>query len=226
MGLLGNHVPAFFSWTVRSAQFSFMRSRRAIQSSACSVFGMPSHRFSMFARVGLEMAVEAAAFWTMVRRAEGAAARVARSSEVRIMLAVGRGVENGFGAEIGTIGIMSRYGCLESTTSWTGEGDVCRERGRWGVVMMVRIEAGRLLRFFGSMCQAIWLSSEWIKLQFSASKVRLAADICGRLVPGGLRHQLFCSSGTSSVLPQPPDFMLSGHSGGPLGPLGDLWHPQ
>lgn len=84
-------VPAFFSWTVSSAQFSFMRSRRAIQSSACSVLGMPSHRFSMLARVGLEMAVETEAFWTMARRAEGVAARVARSSEVRIILAAGRG---------------------------------------------------------------------------------------------------------------------------------------
>lgn len=44
-----------------SAQLPFMRSRRAIQRSACSCRGMPSHRFSMLARVGLEMAwVEAA----------------------------------------------------------------------------------------------------------------------------------------------------------------------
>lgn len=44
----------------------------------------------MLARVGLEMAcVEAAALGTMARRAEGAAARVARSSEVRIMMGDG-----------------------------------------------------------------------------------------------------------------------------------------
>lgn len=56
------YSPAFFSWSVRSAQFSFMRSRRAIHSSACSCKGMPSHLFSILARVGLEMAwVEAAA---------------------------------------------------------------------------------------------------------------------------------------------------------------------
>lgn len=60
------YSPAFFSWSVRSAQFSFMRSRRAIHSSACSCRGMPSHLFSMLARVGLEMAwVEAAARVTM-----------------------------------------------------------------------------------------------------------------------------------------------------------------
>lgn len=59
--------PAFFSWTVKSDQFSFMRSRRAIHSSACSCSGMPSHLFSMLARVGFEIAwpaettVEAAA---------------------------------------------------------------------------------------------------------------------------------------------------------------------
>ena len=53
--------PAFFSWNVKSAQFSFMRSRNDIQSSACSGGGMSSHLFSMFASVGLEMAwVEAA----------------------------------------------------------------------------------------------------------------------------------------------------------------------
>lgn len=66
LGLVVVHSPAFFSWRVRSAQFSFMRSRRAIHSSACSCRGMPSHLFSMLARVGLEMAwVEAAARVTM-----------------------------------------------------------------------------------------------------------------------------------------------------------------
>lgn len=51
----GKHAPAFCSWTVSSVQLPFMRSRRAIHRSACSWSGMPSHRFSMLARVGLEM---------------------------------------------------------------------------------------------------------------------------------------------------------------------------
>ena len=53
---MGNNAPAFFSWTVSSVQLPFMRSRRAIQRSACSWRGMPSHRFSILASVGLEMA--------------------------------------------------------------------------------------------------------------------------------------------------------------------------
>jgi len=47
---------AFFSCGVNSAQGTFMRSRNAIHRSACSCGGMPSHRFSMLASVGLEMA--------------------------------------------------------------------------------------------------------------------------------------------------------------------------
>lgn len=50
------HAPAFFSCMVSSFQLPLMRSRRDIQRSACSCRGMPSHRFSMLARVGLEMA--------------------------------------------------------------------------------------------------------------------------------------------------------------------------
>jgi hypothetical protein len=48
--------PAFFSCGVNSAHGTFMRSRSAIHRSACSCGGMPSHLFSMFASVGLEMA--------------------------------------------------------------------------------------------------------------------------------------------------------------------------
>lgn len=55
-GIGGVDSPVFFSCKVNSFQFSFMRSRRAIHSSACSGRGMPSHRFSMLARVGFEMA--------------------------------------------------------------------------------------------------------------------------------------------------------------------------
>jgi hypothetical protein len=50
------HEPAFFSCSVNSAQLTFMRSRRAIHSSACSCGGMDSQRFSILASVGLEMA--------------------------------------------------------------------------------------------------------------------------------------------------------------------------
>ena len=82
-----DHVPAFFSWRVSSAQLPFMRSRRAIHSSACSVWGMPSHRFSMLARVGLEMAcVEAAARWIRTGEAR-APARRSDETWVRIMMA-------------------------------------------------------------------------------------------------------------------------------------------
>lgn len=75
-------VPDFFSWMVSWVQSSFMRSRSCIHSSACSVWGMPSQRFSMLARVGLEMAwVEAAARWTRAGEALGARA-AARSMVV------------------------------------------------------------------------------------------------------------------------------------------------
>lgn len=67
-----------------------MRSRSDIHSSACSVCGMPSHRFSMLASVGLEMAcVEAAARGTVV--VVLVARRPARRSEVvevRIILTI------------------------------------------------------------------------------------------------------------------------------------------
>jgi hypothetical protein len=50
------NVPAFFSCRVSSFQSALMRSLSAIHSSACSWGGMASHLFSMFARVGLEIA--------------------------------------------------------------------------------------------------------------------------------------------------------------------------
>ena len=68
-------LPAFFSLRVRSDQLSFMRSRRAIQSSACSCMGMPSHLFSMLASVGFEMA------WVV--EAVGAGASVAAMETAR-----------------------------------------------------------------------------------------------------------------------------------------------
>lgn len=64
-----------------------MRSLRAIQSSACSWRGMPSHLFSMLASVGLEMAwVEAA------RRMTAEWAR----RPVRARETVGRNIVSGF----------------------------------------------------------------------------------------------------------------------------------
>lgn len=96
--------PAFFSWKVNSFQFSFIRSRRAIHSSACSGKGMPSHLFSMLARVGFEMAwlveegaaaVEAAAraitgvLLVAWRLAWERPARRAREDDRRIMVAMG-----------------------------------------------------------------------------------------------------------------------------------------
>lgn len=60
IGILGlmlqDYAPAFFSCMVISFQSTFMRSRSDIHRSACSWGGMSSHRFSMLARVGLEMA--------------------------------------------------------------------------------------------------------------------------------------------------------------------------
>ena len=56
MRLMGLYAPAFFSCMVNSFQSVFMRSLSVIHRSACSWGGMSSHRFSMLARVGLEMA--------------------------------------------------------------------------------------------------------------------------------------------------------------------------
>lgn len=51
-----DYIQAFFSMGVRSVQEPFMRSRRAIQSSACSCGGIVSHLFSTSTSIGLEMA--------------------------------------------------------------------------------------------------------------------------------------------------------------------------
>jgi hypothetical protein len=50
------HIPAFFSCRVISFQSTFIRSLNCIQSSACSCGGIPSHLFSIPAKVGFEMA--------------------------------------------------------------------------------------------------------------------------------------------------------------------------
>ena len=50
------HLQAFFSCMVRSCQSIFIRSLRAIHNSACSWGDMTSHRFSIPASVGLDIA--------------------------------------------------------------------------------------------------------------------------------------------------------------------------
>ena len=58
------YEPAFFSWRVISCQLTFIRSLRAIHRSACCCGGIPSHRFSMPARVGFDIAwIPACRFW-------------------------------------------------------------------------------------------------------------------------------------------------------------------
>lgn len=109
------YVPAFFSCSVNSVQSVFIRSRSAIHTSACSCGGMASHRFSMFASVGLEMAwacrVCCCWHWCRARGVmEAASARDVRaevvvgswrSSDVRIILGDGGG---GGGEVAGTKG--------------------------------------------------------------------------------------------------------------------------
>ena len=56
-------IPAFFSCRLSSCHGAFMRSLRAIHSSACSCTGIDSHLFSIFLRVGFEMAVLEARIW-------------------------------------------------------------------------------------------------------------------------------------------------------------------
>lgn len=56
--MMKDNLQAFFSCTVSSPQDPFMRSLRLIHRSACSLGGMPSHLFSMSARVTLETACE------------------------------------------------------------------------------------------------------------------------------------------------------------------------
>ena len=72
------NIPAFFSCNVNSFQSLFMRSRRAIHRSACSCGGIASHRFSMLASVGLEMAC-ACRVWRL--RVVGMVAVVRRKGE-------------------------------------------------------------------------------------------------------------------------------------------------
>jgi hypothetical protein len=73
------YAPAFFSCMVNSFQSSFMRSLSDIHKSACSCGGMSSHRFSMLARVGLEMACawRVCWIWQTAEAARGTAVRVA-----------------------------------------------------------------------------------------------------------------------------------------------------
>lgn len=68
---------------VNSFQLPFMRSRKDIQRSACSCRGMPSHRFSMLARVGLEMA------WVDEARETTALAGTLRTRPLRSRLDAG-----------------------------------------------------------------------------------------------------------------------------------------
>lgn len=98
------YAPAFFSCMVISFQSTFMRSLSVIHRSACSWGGMSSQRFSMLARMGLEMAwlwrvcwrhVTAAARGTQrawrvaVDGRSEAELRVARTTEERSMTAGG-----------------------------------------------------------------------------------------------------------------------------------------
>ncbi len=84
--MAGPDSPALFSCSVRSFQFSFIRSLSDIHRSACSCNGRPSHLFSILASVGLEMArVETEARQT--REAEAvwrAAGRTLRPRSVEV----------------------------------------------------------------------------------------------------------------------------------------------
>lgn len=85
------YVPAFFSWGVNSVQLTFIRSRRVIHRSACSWGGMVSHRFSISASVGFEMAWEVAARACTGRNADVAArAAELRRIEVRSIVKGGK----------------------------------------------------------------------------------------------------------------------------------------
>lgn len=101
------YTPAFFSWRVRDVQGSRIRSLSDIQRSACSWGGLrvsatalllrkhviyiSSHRVSILASVGFEMAWAWRICWSWLVTGVAlgtAAARVARTIEVRIMAAV------------------------------------------------------------------------------------------------------------------------------------------
>lgn len=84
-----SNLQAFFSCTVNSLHEPFIRSLRLIHKSACSLGGIPSHLFSMSARVTLETACEALRDCTAVtaRRVDDGEAETAsldaRRTEVR-----------------------------------------------------------------------------------------------------------------------------------------------
>src|SRR5690242_15020370 len=85
------YAPAFFSAAVSDFQSSRILSLSAIHRSACSWGGIDSQRLSRFASVGLEMAWawRNCCSWLVTGTVLGtAAARVARTIEVRIMAAV------------------------------------------------------------------------------------------------------------------------------------------
>jgi hypothetical protein len=88
-------IPAFFSCNVSSDQFTFIRSRRAIQSSACSCGGIASHLFSILASVGFEIACADANRCCVETHAAGRASKEelrgsARVTVLRSMLGVER----------------------------------------------------------------------------------------------------------------------------------------
>lgn len=86
----GLYAPAFFSWWVNSDQLAFIRSRSDIHRSACSCGGIVSHRFSMSASVGFEIACAALA-WTGLISIGAAARAELRRIEVRSIVGLGRG---------------------------------------------------------------------------------------------------------------------------------------
>jgi hypothetical protein len=90
MILRGSNLPAFFSASVSSVQLPFMRSRRAIQSSACSCIGMDSQRFSMLASEGLERA------WVEAARRPRAAVADCREARTRVLRSMGADMVVGY----------------------------------------------------------------------------------------------------------------------------------
>jgi hypothetical protein len=112
------YVPAFFSWGVNSVQLTFIRSRRLIHRSACSWGGMASHRFSISASVGFEMAWEVAARACTGRNADVAArAAELRRIEVRSIVKGGRAEVSGGGVGEGSNRDGFRGGQLSGLTT-------------------------------------------------------------------------------------------------------------
>jgi len=123
---------------VRSAQLSFIRSRRAIHRSACSCMGRLSHRFSMLARVGFEMA------WVVAARQPRADVdgRAARTSELRSALEEAlRSIANVDVAQDSVLG--GEMGPIESPARSDGQELVM------SVVSWVRCEVMHNELFFG-----------------------------------------------------------------------------